>query len=727
MTLRPKSMRKKRGGIILLLFISVLIICAKAESGIVYPRNGGRLPSDVVKLLEENKGLFTLEHRWAYRKMLGRGEGASRGPILTFSSGMKGATGGVISGDLNIPVLMGLYSDSAYTAESAADSAVFHGALFSGPSETGTMNDYYNEVSLGLLNVEGDLYGWVPLSGSEKYYTGGFQNWGLDPVDSRTGEFISDAVTGVDPYVDFGEYDNDGPDGIPNSGDDDGYVDILFIVTPTRGAECDWFTNHMWSHSASFSIWDESGEPLYTNDRSANGGSILIEDYIIGPTVSCNSDSLIEIGLFCHELGHMLGLPDLYDTGPGAGIGNWGIMGRGAVDHPESPAHPCAWSKQQLGWVNVIDVGWRERKITLEPVALSGEVVRMNLPDARFKRRFCGSGESGYSLLCACGEGEAEARGWPDDYGAGYGNGWEESMTRGFSLNNSSACSLSYSVTADLEEGYDFGYTLLEAGGTTDTLAAYTGRILYPDEMIVLSDYLPEDQSDFTLRFLFLSDFNNSDEDGGYDSDGCRVFSIDNISVKGGGLDYYSDFETDAGGWRCDTLSSEYFLVSYRDKRGFDRYLPGEGLLVWHAENSIAYSELKNSGGSSDEQARGVVLEEADGDYDILSGDNYGDRFDPFPGGTGKTSFRSETTPDSRSNGGFVTPVSIRGIQTGYGYIEAFFRAGSPRPVLSTVTPDTVIKDDSGGEFYLDITGENILPPVVCRLQAQKGYIEALD
>ena len=37
-------------------------------------------------------------------------------------------------------------------------------------------------------------------------------------------------IQDLDVDTDLGRYDNDGPDGLPNSGDDDGYVDFLFIV-----------------------------------------------------------------------------------------------------------------------------------------------------------------------------------------------------------------------------------------------------------------------------------------------------------------------------------------------------------------------------------------------------------------------------------------------------------------------------------------------------------------
>jgi M6 family metalloprotease-like protein len=51
----------------------------------------------------------------------------------------------------------------------------------------------------------------------------------------------------------------------------------------------------------------------------------------------------------CHEFGHMLGLPDLYDK-PGVhhGIGPWCTMSYGY--RGAQPGSLCAWSKARLGW-----------------------------------------------------------------------------------------------------------------------------------------------------------------------------------------------------------------------------------------------------------------------------------------------------------------------------------------------------------------------------------------
>ena len=65
------------------------------------------------------------------------------------------------------------------------------------------------------------------------------------------------------------------------------------------------------------------------------------------------------MGVFTHEFGHDLGLPDLYDTSGGEnGTGFWTLMssgswmGDGTEDIGSKSSHMGAWEKFQLGWLN---------------------------------------------------------------------------------------------------------------------------------------------------------------------------------------------------------------------------------------------------------------------------------------------------------------------------------------------------------------------------------------
>jgi hypothetical protein len=73
---------------------------------------------------------------------------------------------GVLTGTLNIPVITLLYSETPYQPVSTE---LLQRELFSGPWKTGTMAEYFNEVSRGLLGVTGKVSPWLELSGEEDY------------------------------------------------------------------------------------------------------------------------------------------------------------------------------------------------------------------------------------------------------------------------------------------------------------------------------------------------------------------------------------------------------------------------------------------------------------------------------------------------------------------------------------------------------------------------------
>jgi M6 family metalloprotease-like protein len=681
----------------ILVLAFVLALAREAPAGIVSPRNGGPLPLRYREIKERSKDAFTLQHAWIERRA-NQVRGDARYRLLRSSAGsVLRSADRALGGELTIPVVLGLYSDvpvAPFTRNA------FDTEFFTGPFTPGTIHQYWNEVSYGLLDVTGTVFDWVRLSQPESFYTGGIYQ-GIDPGHSHTGDMIKEILDALDPSTDFGAFDNDGPDGVPNSGDDDGFVDVLLVVHPTYGAECDGLSPRIWSHSWTYSQWPVSNlQPYPTNDPAAGGGFIKIDDYIIVPSVSCET-GMIEIGVACHELGHAIGLPDLYDWNGGSnGIGFWGLMGAGNWNTPASPAHPCVWSREQLGWLNPVEIDWRSRSANLRPVASSGDALKLPLPTRRFKRTLCAAND--YALVCSYSDAEGMARGW---YGAGgYGNGWHESVFREFSVDASRPVTMQFDVSIDAEWYFDFGRLLLERGGAVDTLAVFTGRTS-GHQPIDIGPHLPAGPCSFTLRFEFTSDADLSDEDGGYLSNPRYVFNIDNVVIQGGGLDYSADFNIDSGGWRNGSAPAEYFIVENRRKSGFDANLRGQGLLVWHAENSTAYTALGNSGGESNTQQRGLVLEEADGNFDLIhSGGNQGDAGDPYPGTSNNRELGSSTNPDSRTNGGVLSPVHIAGVAYGTSNISAAFSGGMPAPVIDAVLPDTIDKERDT-EAVLDIRG----------------------
>jgi len=84
-------------------------------------------------------------------------------------------------------------------------------------------------------------------------------------------------------------------------------------------------------------------------------------------------------GVLCHELGHLLGLPELYAPGKThEGIGVWGLMGQGTwLGRGEQPPHLSAWSKAQLGWIDVETVDRSVRGVRLPAVTREPRAVKI--------------------------------------------------------------------------------------------------------------------------------------------------------------------------------------------------------------------------------------------------------------------------------------------------------------------------------------------------------------
>ena len=264
---------------------------------------------------------------------------------------------------MSFPVIVGNYADAgepAYPIQNLQDE------LFDGPWPTPTMREHYLEMSYGLFQLSGHVYGWYPVSQGHAYYEGSqtepYDN-GFIGTPGGVGSFLRETLLMADSSVDFSQYDNDGPDGIANSGDDDGTVDACFFVHSGRGGEGGGPS--IWSHRSRYAGW--WGSAFVTNDQSANGGYIRVNDYIIQPAMSTSS-GMIEIGVFSHEFGHAIGLPDLYDTDySSSGVGNWCLMSGGSWNTPIRPAHMSAWCKEILGW--------------LEPVLVTDNIDANEIPN----------------------------------------------------------------------------------------------------------------------------------------------------------------------------------------------------------------------------------------------------------------------------------------------------------------------------------------------------------
>ncbi|HET8622315.1 MAG TPA: M6 family metalloprotease domain-containing protein, partial [Gemmatimonadales bacterium] len=251
-----------------------------------------------------------------------------------------------------------------------------------------SLRSFYTQVSNGNVQIQGVVRGWWLAPQTNSYYEDGCNGVGVlnaCPNFGRLGELLLDALAHFDDgTLDWGQFDNDGPDAVPNSGDDDGVVDFVTFIHPDVDGACR--TSHIWAHRWVISVWN-NGQPYETRSPRRNGGRILVDDYTmqsgVGGSSACTATQIMPIGTVAHETGHAFGLPDLYDTGPSTrasqGIGEWGLMGSGNYRVPDSPARFEAWSMAELGWVTV-DTLNASRTVTLGPVVRSDSVFLIRLP-----------------------------------------------------------------------------------------------------------------------------------------------------------------------------------------------------------------------------------------------------------------------------------------------------------------------------------------------------------
>lgn len=263
--------------------------------------------------------------------------------------------GAALAGTLNVLVLAVTYPD--VTPPFPVQDLL--AALFArdGTGDV-TVTEYFAEMSQDVLHLAGEVTPWIVLDSAASYYLPASEyRW--PNRGAHFGEWLSSVFRKADALVDFGRFDNDGPDGVPNSGDDDGVVDLLWIM---YGTDCrgEWRNGYIWPGGGSLGF--------FSADSAARGGTIRV-----GPAVFMNAQrgavcEPVHSGVLAHETGHAFGLPDLYDYDFSSyGVGYWDLMGYGLYSNESNPAYLGAYSRESLGWIRVPGLWAADSTARLEP------------------------------------------------------------------------------------------------------------------------------------------------------------------------------------------------------------------------------------------------------------------------------------------------------------------------------------------------------------------------
>ncbi|RKX23787.1 MAG: hypothetical protein DRP45_09670 [Candidatus Zixiibacteriota bacterium] len=225
-----------------------------------------------------------------------------------------------------IPISEGGGTQDCYIA---GTQAMFDSLLFSvngvDPvhNPTGSLTDFYLENSYGKFMIVGDIYGWYTMPQNYSSYVG--DNDGL----SGGAVLATHAVDAAEAAgVNFSLY-----------ADEDNQVPVM-VVHAGPGAE-----------AGAYGIW--SHRSVMSPSRVYDG--VMISDYAMDPEEY--AQGLSTIGVFCHEWGHVLSLPDLYDIdyNPGSqGLGVYSVMSGGSWSGGgRKPTQFDAYSKWRLGFSGV--------------------------------------------------------------------------------------------------------------------------------------------------------------------------------------------------------------------------------------------------------------------------------------------------------------------------------------------------------------------------------------
>lgn len=197
----------------------------------------------------------------------------------------------------------------------------------------GSVRDYFYAQSYGTFDLSFDVVGPVTVSRNYGYYGKNMDN----ATDINVRELVIEACKLVDDKVDFSEYDWNG----------DGEVEQIYLIYAGYGESYGAASNTIWPHKSE----------LYKSAIEMDG--VKINTYACSCELSGRYGNNINgIGTICHEFSHCLGLPDLYDTsnGNGVGMGYWDVMCSGSYSGKsgcgETPCGYSAYERWFFGWLS---------------------------------------------------------------------------------------------------------------------------------------------------------------------------------------------------------------------------------------------------------------------------------------------------------------------------------------------------------------------------------------
>lgn len=234
-------------------------------------------------------------------------------------------------GVVHIPVILVNYTDLAFTMDNhvAKFDDMFNRNGGTNPNATGSVANYFSASSHGQLQLVFHVYGPYTLSHEMAYYGATYSGG----HDKNPRALVAEAAElAAKDGVDFATFDNN----------NDGFVDNISIITAGYNEAEGGDANTIWPH------YSTAGSTTAFNGKHLSGYLIITE--YRGNTGRTQAG----IGTYCHEFGHALGLPDLYNTKDGDKytVGTWDIMCSGSYNNYGcTPPSYTAFERFAMGWL----------------------------------------------------------------------------------------------------------------------------------------------------------------------------------------------------------------------------------------------------------------------------------------------------------------------------------------------------------------------------------------
>ena len=174
--------------------------------------------------------------------------------------------------------------------------------------------------------------------------------------------------------------------------------------------------------------------------------------------------------------------------------------------------------------------------------------------------------------------------------------------------------------------------------------------------------------------------------------------------------------------------ANEYFLLENRQKVGFDAYVPGHGLLIYHVDGSYVSSH-SSSNDINISSHQGMYIIPANSTVAngiaVSASTTLNSTGAPYPGSASKTSFTDVTTPNSKSwaNANTAKPItSITENTTNKTVTLNFMGGGSGcTPVAITTQPATTQSACAPGGASFTVAATTGTAPITYQWQYYNG------